>query len=153
MDRRSCVADADSVTVLIAAATDFKGGPFAGGDPEAQCERVLSSARKRSAEEILTQAGSGLSAQFRRMALHLGTAQTAGDDLPTDERVKRVSEGADDLGLQELYFQFARYLLISSSRPDGLAGESAGHLGGGHRQSLGIEVDHQHQHRDELLAG
>jgi alpha-L-fucosidase 2 len=30
------VADADSVTILIAAATDFKGGPFAGGDPEAQ---------------------------------------------------------------------------------------------------------------------
>jgi alpha-L-fucosidase 2 len=34
--------------------------------------------------------------------------------------VKRVSAGADDLGLQELYFQFARYLLISSSRVDGL---------------------------------
>ena len=48
------------------------------------------------------------------------TSQTASDDLPTDERVKRVSAGADDLGLQELYFQFARYLLISSSRPDGL---------------------------------
>jgi alpha-L-fucosidase 2 len=31
------VSDADSVTVLIAAATDFRGGPFVGGDPEAQC--------------------------------------------------------------------------------------------------------------------
>ena len=114
------VEAADSVTILIAAATDFKGGPFAGGDPEVQCERVLSSARKRTAEQILHRQEALYEPQFRRMALHLGPAQDAGDALATDERVKRVSEGADDLGLQELYFQFARYLLISSSRPDGL---------------------------------
>ena len=47
------VAGADAVTILIAAATDFKGGPFAGGDPEAACERVLARARTRSAKEIL----------------------------------------------------------------------------------------------------
>jgi len=40
------VADADSATVLIAAATDFKGGPFACGDPETQCEHVLAAARR-----------------------------------------------------------------------------------------------------------
>jgi len=114
------VTDADAVTVLIAAATDFKGGPFAGGDPEAQCERALTNARKRSADEILGRQQAVYQPQFRRMALHLGPPRAAGDDLPTDQRVKRVSEGADDLGLQELYFQFARYLLISSSRPDGL---------------------------------
>jgi hypothetical protein len=53
------------------------------------------------------------------MTLHLGPPQAPGDTLPTDELVKSVSKGADDLGLQELYFQFARYLLISSSRLDG----------------------------------
>jgi alpha-L-fucosidase 2 len=114
------VEDADAVTILIAAATDFQGGPFAGGDPEAQCEGVLSSARMRTAEQILNAQELVYQPQFRRMALHLGPAQNSGDTLPTDERVKSVSEGADDLGLQELYFQFARYLLISSSRPDGL---------------------------------
>ncbi len=114
------VSDADSLTVLIAAATDFKGGPFAGGDPEAQCQRELNAARARSAEEILTRQKAVYQPAFRSMALHLSTAQTAMNNLPTDERVKRVSEGADDLGLQELYFQFARYLLISSSRPNGL---------------------------------
>jgi alpha-L-fucosidase 2 len=114
------VTDADAVTVFIAAATDFKGGSFAGGDPVAKCESVLSYARKRRAEEILTRQKAVYQPQFRRMVLHLGAAQNIGEDLPTDERVKRVSAGADDLGLQELYFQFARYLLISSSRPDGL---------------------------------
>jgi alpha-L-fucosidase 2 len=114
------VTDADSVTILIVAATDFKGGPFAGGDPEALCERVLAQARTHSAEEILARQEAVYQPMYRSMALHLGAAPGANDDLPTDERVKRVSAGADDLGLQELYFQFARYLLISSSRPDGL---------------------------------
>lgn len=114
------VAHADAVTVLIAAATDFKGGPFAGGDPKAQCERVLDRARKLSTGRIRERQEAVYQPVFHDMALHLDSADSAVDDLPTDERVKRVSAGAVDLGLQELYFQFARYLLLSSSRPDGL---------------------------------
>jgi alpha-L-fucosidase 2 len=114
------VANADAATILIAAATYFKGGPFAGGDPEAQCERTLALARSRSAEQILARQEAVYQPVYRRVALHLGSALTEKEDLPTDERVRRVSAGTDDLGLQELYFEFARYLLISSSRPDGL---------------------------------
>jgi alpha-L-fucosidase 2 len=113
------VTAADSATILIAAATDFKGGPFAGGDPEAQCERVLAQAKTHGVAGLLTRQEAAYRPIFQRMALHLVAAPSA-NDLPTDERIKRVSAGADDLGLQELYFQFARYLLISSSRPDGL---------------------------------
>jgi alpha-L-fucosidase 2 len=125
------VAGADAVTILIAAATDFKGGPFAGGDPEAQCERVLAQARARTPDEILVRQEAVFQPIFRRMALHLDAAQPANDDLPTDERIKRVSGGADDVGLQEPYFQFARYLLISSSRPDGLPANLQGLWAGG----------------------
>ena len=114
------VANADAVTVLITASTDFKGGPFAGGDPKAQCDRHLAAARSRTFSYLLARQESKYQPTFRRMALHLGPARSVSDELPTDERIKRVSAGADDLGLQELYFQFARYLLISSSRPDGL---------------------------------
>ena len=125
------VNHADSVTVLIAAATDFKGGPFAGGDPEQQCERVLARARKRTADQILAAQEAVYQPLYRRMALHLGAPSAANDALPTDERVKRVSAGADDLGLQELYFQFARYLLIGSSRVDGLPANLQGIWAGG----------------------
>jgi alpha-L-fucosidase 2 len=114
------VAGADSVTILIAAATDFKGGPFPGGDPEAQCEQALSRARTHTAAEILARQEAIYQPVYRRMALHLATSATDSASLPTDERIKRVSGGADDLGLQELYFQYARYLLISASRRDGL---------------------------------
>ena len=114
------VHGADSVILLIAAATDFKGGPFVGGEPEQQCERVLAKARGRSWPELLERQKAIYQPMYRSMALHLGEGPDSNKDIPTDERVKRVSEGADDLGLQVLYFQFARYLLISSSRPDGL---------------------------------
>jgi len=114
------VSSADSVTILVATATDFKGGPFPGGDPETQCGRVLAQARNRAASEILARQQAVYQPLYRRMALHLGATSGPNDSLPTDERIRRVSEGADDLGLQELYFQFARYLLISSSRPNGL---------------------------------
>ena len=40
--------------------------------------------------------------------------------MPTDERLDRVKRGETDLGLEALYFQFGRYLLIASSRPGGL---------------------------------
>jgi alpha-L-fucosidase 2 len=125
------VSGADAVTILIAAATDFQGGPFAGGDPEASCERVLAQARAHTAGKILARQEAVYQPIFERMALHLGPGQTANDDLPTDERIKRVSGGADDLGLQELYFQFARYLLMSSSRPDGLPANLQGLWAGG----------------------
>jgi len=114
------VSDADSVVVLITAATNFKGGLFAGEDPKVQCDRWLTSARKLSVDAILKAHEAEYQPVFGRMSLQLGTTSPSGDEVPTDERIKRVSAGADDLGLQELYFQFARYLLISSSRPGGL---------------------------------
>jgi alpha-L-fucosidase 2 len=125
------VADADSVTILIAVATDFKGGPFAGGDPEAKCEQALARARMHTVAKILARHEAVYQPMYRSMTLHLGAAPDANDALPTDERIKRVSAGADDLGLQELYFQFARYLLIASSRPDGLPANLQGIWAGG----------------------
>jgi len=91
----------------------------------------LAQARTRGAEQILVRQEAVYQPLFRNMALHLGAASVANEDLSTDERVKRVSDGADDLGLQELYFQFARYLLISSSRPDGLPANLQGIWAGG----------------------
>jgi alpha-L-fucosidase 2 len=114
------VSNADAVTILIAAATDFKGGPFNSGSPEEQCERVLRDTVKQSASSLLAAQEAVYQPIYRRMSFHLDVVDTRVRSLPTDERVKRVSAGADDLSLQQLYFEFARYLLIASSSPDGL---------------------------------
>ena len=42
------------------------------------------------------------------------------DDIPVNERLARVKAGATDAGLVNLYFQFGRYLLLSSSRGSSL---------------------------------
>ncbi|MDE1160594.1 MAG: glycoside hydrolase family 95 protein [Acidobacteriaceae bacterium] len=114
------VTNADEVVVLVAAATDFKGGPFAGGDPQVQCDRVLMTASKKSFGDLLKAQLAVYQPVFGDMSLRLGGADATLDAMPTDERVKRVSGGEEDLGLQQMYFDFARYLLIASSRPDGL---------------------------------
>jgi len=125
------VVNADSVTILIAATTDFKGGPFTGGDPEAKCAQALAKARTHSAAQILARQEVIYQPMYRSMSLHLGAAPDANSALPTDERMKRVSGGSDDLGLQQLYFQFARYMLIAASRPDGLPANLQGIWAGG----------------------
>lgn len=55
---------------------------------------------------------------FNRVSLNLG--KTDAPDLPTDERLRRYAEGKEDKNLEVLYFQFGRYLLISSSRTPGV---------------------------------
>ena len=47
-------------------------------------------------------------------------------DMPTDERLKRLQGGETDAHLVETYFQFARYLLIASSRPGSMAANLQG---------------------------
>ena len=54
------------------------------------------------------------------------------EELPTDERIKRVKEGAVDNGISQLYFDYGRYLLISSS----VCGELPANLQGKWNDSL-----------------
>lgn len=61
-------------------------------------------------------------ALFKRMDLHLegGHTDTSYMTLPMNQRIERLRAGGDDPELVSLYFQFGRYLLISSSRPGSL---------------------------------
>lgn len=57
---------------------------------------------------------------YRRMQLHYGQSDIKMEEIPTDVRLKQVQNGMTDMGLLELYFQYGRYLLISSSRKGSL---------------------------------
>lgn len=52
--------------------------------------------------------------------VHLELNGSAAPNLPTDERLKRYAQGSIDNSLETLYFQYGRYLLISSSRTEGV---------------------------------
>jgi alpha-L-fucosidase 2 len=114
------VRDADHVVVLFAAATSHKSFRDVSGDPAAVVTRQLEQARDKGYARLLADHVAEHQRLFHRVSLDLG-GHGAGDlhgsgDVPTDERVRRAVD-ADDPGLASLYFQFGRYLLISSSRP------------------------------------
>jgi alpha-L-fucosidase 2 len=110
------VANADSVTLLIAAATSYKNFKDVSGDPEAIATKQIAAASKKTFDELLAAHIAAHQGLFRRVELNLG--ETDAMKLPTDERIKNFADGQDPQ-LAALYFQFARYLLICSSRPGG----------------------------------
>lgn len=108
------VERADSVLLLLAAATDYRAAPpaYRGGDPEETTRRQLRAATARTFPQLLARHLADHRRLFRRVSLSLGPPVSA----PTDERLRRFQQGAEDPGLVALYFQYGRYLLISSSR-------------------------------------
>jgi alpha-L-fucosidase 2 len=108
------VSNADSVTLLVAAATSYRNFKDVSGDPEAIVKKQIATASKKTFESLRSAHIAEHQKLFRRVALNLG--ETDAMKLPTDERIKNFEKG-NDPQLAALYFQFARYLLICSSRP------------------------------------
>jgi alpha-L-fucosidase 2 len=117
------VQDADHVVLLFAAATSYKSFRDVTGDPGAVVARQLARARDKSYARLLADHVAEHQRLFHRVSLEIGGYRSGEDggagDLPTDERVRRATAAGDvgDPGLASLYYQFGRYLLISSSRP------------------------------------
>lgn len=105
-----------AVTVLVAAATSFVNYRDVSGDPIAKVRATSSAAAAKSYSALRRDHVTNHRALFDRVSLDLGTSAAAA--LPTNERIASA-ERSDDPALAALYFQFARYLLIASSRPGG----------------------------------
>ncbi len=108
------VERADAATVLLTAATSYRNYHDVSGDPEQKTLDQLNAAAARPFAELRRRHLDDYQRLFRRVSLDLG--QTDAVRQPTDERIRRFGQ-QDDPQLVELYFQFGRYLLISSSRP------------------------------------
>jgi alpha-L-fucosidase 2 len=110
------VTNADSVTILVAAATSYKNYQDVSGDPEAIVKGQIAAAAKKKFDKLLAAHTQEHQRLFRRVSLELGSTDAM--KLPTDERIKNFRNG-NDPQFTTLYFQYGRYLLISSSRPGG----------------------------------
>jgi len=106
--------NADSVTLLLAGATNFVNYKDISADPKARAEQSLSRIEGKSYEKMRSDHIAEHQRLFNRASFTLDKTQTS--KLPTDERLKAF-ESSDDPQLAALIFQFGRYLLISSSRP------------------------------------
>jgi alpha-L-fucosidase 2 len=108
------VTNADSVTVLIATATSYKNYQDVSGNPEAIVKGQIAAAAKKKFNKLLAAHTQEHQRLFQRVALDLGASEAM--KLPTDERIRNFHNG-NDPQFATLYFQYGRYLLISSSRP------------------------------------
>lgn len=114
------IENANQVVLLLAASTNYKQEypAYLGVDPEPISLAQLNNAAAKDYATLLENHTSDYTALFNKVCLDLSGDGV--DTIPTDERLKRQTEGLDDLRLQETYFQFGRYLLISSSREGSL---------------------------------
>lgn len=115
------VEGADSATFLLVADTGYAPTypTYAGPHPAPALKATLAAAAATGYERLLARHTADFSALMGRVALDLGDAPEAVRTLPTDVRLK-ASRTTPDHALEATYFQFGRYLLVSSSRPGGL---------------------------------
>jgi alpha-L-fucosidase 2 len=118
VDGSLLVTNATRVTVLITATTGFRGPLLA---PDTLLDNVIAAAR-RQLEAVASKSFDELHAHhvqdyrqlFRRVSIDLGASASAGK--PTNRRLAEFAAHPDP-SLLALYFNYGRYLLISSSRP------------------------------------
>ncbi len=122
------VSGASDVLILVSAATSFNGfdkrPDTEGRDENALAASFIAGAEKKSVEELRAAHITDYQNLFGAVKLNLDyglgstAAPAAQQNLMTDQRLAAYAAGAEDLYLETLYFQFGRYLLISSSRED-----------------------------------
>jgi alpha-L-fucosidase 2 len=122
------VTGATEVTFYVSAATSFNGYDKC-PDSDAVDElkltnQYLEKAEKHDFKTLQTRHTNDYQQYFNRVSLQLNGSKEV--NLPTDQRLLAYTKGADDTGLEAMYFQFGRYLLISSSREGGQAANLQG---------------------------
>jgi alpha-L-fucosidase 2 len=119
------VDGASEVTLFISAATNYpgleklsKGSPDLTTDPIAICSGIIKKAVTKNYDKLRSSHIEEHQRLFGRVDIQLGKTDTETLALPTDKRLALAKEkGVADNGLVETFFQYGRYLLISSSRP------------------------------------
>jgi alpha-L-fucosidase 2 len=122
------VRNATEVVLYLAAATSFNGFdkcPDQDGKDEAKLvQSYLAPALVQSYAQLRKRHVQDYQHYFNRVSLSLN--QSPEPSLPTLDRLKQYADGGQDPALEALYFQYGRYLLISSSRPGGQAANLQG---------------------------
>lgn len=108
------VKDANAVTMYFVAATNFVNYKDVSADEHDRVEKDMAHLENTSFAAIKEKALPDYQQYFDRVSLQLPV--TANSYLPTDERMRKIQTSPDPQ-LASLYYNFGRYILISSSRP------------------------------------
>lgn len=118
------IQGADDVVFLVTADTDYKMNfdpdfndpkTYVGVKPAETTRRWMDAAVQKGYDSLFKDHYADYAALFNRVKLDLNPEKTVGN-LPTPARLRNYRKGKVDNQLEELYYQFGRYLLIASSR-------------------------------------
>jgi alpha-L-fucosidase 2 len=122
-DTQIAINNATEVVLLLSATTSFNGFdrcPYSEGKDEHQANlEDVAKASRQTYAQLLEAHLADFHHYFDRVSLSLNPAEEDKSRLATDERLDAYGRGAADSSLEALYFQYGRYLLISSSRTPG----------------------------------
>ncbi len=120
------IEGADEVTFLLTADTDYKPNyspayddpkAYVGTDPAKTTAEWMKRAAGKGFDRLFKAHYADYAALYGRVKFNLAGKSS---DRPTDRRLAAYRQGAEDHGLESLYYQYGRYLLIASSRPGNL---------------------------------
>ncbi len=115
------LSDASSVVILVSLASSYNGFDkdpgMQGLDEKKLCRDFLEQAGMISYNDLRARHVQDFSSIFNRVNIDLGQG---GGSKTTRERLRDFMDGQEDNDLIALYFQYGRYLLMSSSRPGGI---------------------------------
>jgi len=115
------VTNSSAVTIIITAATDYNFEKLnfdRNINSRAICNKIINKAGIISYDQLVKNHLKEYQEIFGRVSLQLGNSDQS--DLPTDVRLDSLRKGNEDSQLYALYFQYGRYLLMSSSRKPGV---------------------------------
>jgi alpha-L-fucosidase 2 len=115
-DTSVVIKNANAVTIYISIATNFNSYKDLTGDEKNRAASYLQKAMTKSYSITRQDHINAYQKYFNRVTFDIGKTDAAAK--PTDERLKNFNSG-EDPQLVTLYFQYGRYLLISSSQPGG----------------------------------
>ncbi|MDX1326102.1 MAG: glycoside hydrolase N-terminal domain-containing protein [Arenibacter sp.] len=116
-DGELLITAAKEVTLYLTAATDYKNEypHYTGRDYKALNKKTINALKQKTYNQLLSEHIADYTRLFSRV--HFKLESTDQTHIPTDKRLQAYAAGNEDPQLETLYFQYGRYLLISSSRP------------------------------------
>ena len=114
------ISDCNTAVLKLVANTSFNGykkeAGLEGKDVDKLCDINLNSVRNKNFFSLKNNHTQEYKILFERVSFELGGKKY--NDIPTDKRIEAFKKNHEDISLLTLYFQYGRYLLISSSRGD-----------------------------------
>lgn len=117
------LSGADEATIYTTIASNFKNYKDVSLDQNTKADSMMEAALLKSYEQTINAHKNAYQTSFNTVAFNLGKPKPA--NLTTDKRLEAFKKQSDP-ALIALYFQFGRYLLLSSSRPGAQAANLQG---------------------------